>query len=111
MKQVRYESESADTRDIRTLFQEYSQIKGAEVCFVSFGNELEHLEEIYSAPKGSRIVAYDNDYPVGCVALKKVDDTTEFFLKQNMQTKQTYYDFMGENFNRLYTSGNYWNRI
>ena len=33
---------------VRELFLEYSKIKGAESCFVSFGNELDHLESFYS---------------------------------------------------------------
>ena len=36
--------ENADTKIIKDLFVEYSHIKGAESCFVSFDKELNDLE-------------------------------------------------------------------
>ena len=59
---------------IRELFLEYSKIKGAESCFISFGNELEHLESYYSG--GTLLVGCENGTPVGCIAIKKVDEKT-----------------------------------
>ena len=47
---------------IRELFLEYSKIKGAESCFVSFGNELDHLESFYSG--GALLVGYENGTPM-----------------------------------------------
>jgi hypothetical protein len=38
---------SADYTVIKNLFTEYSQIKGAEGCFVSFDRELVDLEGFY----------------------------------------------------------------
>ena len=35
--------------EARELFTEYSKLKGAEVCFVSFEHELKTLEEVYSS--------------------------------------------------------------
>ena len=49
-------SESNEFGIIRELFLEYSKIKGAESCFVSFGNELDHLESFYSG--GALLVGY-----------------------------------------------------
>ena len=59
---------------VRELFLEYSKIKGAESCFVSFGNELDHLESFYSG--GAVLVGCENGTPVGCIAIKKVDEKT-----------------------------------
>ena len=59
---------------IRELFLEYSKIKGAESCFVSFGNELDHLESFYSG--GALLVGYENGSTVGCIAIRKVDEKT-----------------------------------
>ena len=59
---------------IRDLFLEYSKIKGAESCFVSFGNELDHLRSFYSG--GALLVGYENHTPVGCIAIRKVDEKT-----------------------------------
>ena len=40
--------EHSDTEIIKGLFVEYSHIKGAESCFVSFDKELNDLEGYYS---------------------------------------------------------------
>ena len=59
---------------IRELFLEYSKIKGAESCFVSLENELENLESFYAG--GALLVGCENGTPVGCIAIRKVDEKT-----------------------------------
>ena len=66
--------ESSDTKTIKELFVEYSHIKGAESCFVSFDKELNDLEGYYSG--GAILVGYEEDTPVACVAVRKISDTT-----------------------------------
>lgn len=56
---------------IKNLFTEYSQIKGAEGCFVSFDKELADLEGFYKG--GAILVGYEDSKPIGCIAIKKVD--------------------------------------
>ena len=58
--------------EARELFVEYSKLKGAEVCFVSFENELKHLEEVYSS--GVILIAKEDDELIGCIAVKKIAD-------------------------------------
>ncbi len=58
--------------EARELFMEYSKLKGAEVCFVSFENELKNLEEVYSS--GVILLAKENDKLIGCIAVKKIED-------------------------------------
>ena len=74
---------------IRELFLEYSKIKGAESCFVSFRNELDHLESFYSG--GALLVGYENGTPVGCIAIRKVDENTceakRLFIKPEYRGK------------------------
>ena len=74
---------------IRELFLEYSKIKGAESCFVSFGNELDHLESFYSG--GALLVGCENGTPVGCIAIRKVDENTceakRLFIKPEYRGK------------------------
>ena len=74
---------------VRDLFLEYSKIKGAESCFVSFGNELDHLESFYSG--GALLVGCENDTPVGCIAIRKVDEKTceakRLFIKPEYRGK------------------------
>lgn len=67
-------NECSDTDIIKELFIEYSHIKGAESCFVSFDKELDDLRGFYS--EGSLLVGYEGDKPVACIAVKKIDDKT-----------------------------------
>ncbi|MBO6128773.1 MAG: GNAT family N-acetyltransferase [Pseudobutyrivibrio sp.] len=65
---------SEDYSTIKDLFVEYSGIKGAEGCFVSFDKELADLKNFYSG--GAILLGYEDDAPFGCIAIKKVDDNT-----------------------------------
>ena len=65
---------SEDYSTIKELFIEYSQIKGAEGCFISFDKELADLKIFYSG--GAILVGYEEEEPFGCIAIKKVDDDT-----------------------------------
>ena len=47
---------------VKELFVEYSHIKGAESCFVSFDKELNDLLGFYSG--GAIIVGYEEDKPI-----------------------------------------------
>ena len=78
-----------DTEVIKELFKEYSQIKGAESCFVSFDKELADLEAFYSG--GALLAGYENEKPVACIAVKKIDDMTceakRLFIKPEYRGK------------------------
>jgi len=58
----------------RTLFEEYSDATGVDLCFQNFGQELATLPGDYAPPSGRLILAYDGEEAAGCVALRKVDD-------------------------------------
>ena len=74
----------------RKDLMEYYNINMSKRDITMKGKKL--LLELYEQlPKDGRI-SYDSDNMI--LLRKKVDDTTEFFLKQNLQTKQTYYDFL-----------------
>ena len=64
--------DSNDTEVVKALFKDYSQIKGAESCFVSFDKELADLEGFYSG--GALLVGYEDNAPVACIAIKKIDE-------------------------------------
>ena len=78
-----------DTEVVKELFKEYSQIKGAESCFVSFDKELADLEAFYSG--GALLAGYENEKPVACIAVKKIDDLTceakRLFIKPEYRGK------------------------
>ncbi len=81
--------ESSDTKTIKELFVEYSHIKGAESCFVSFDKELNDLAGYYSG--GAILVGFEDDKPVACVAIRKISDETcegkRLFIKPEYRGK------------------------
>lgn len=64
--------ECNDTEVVKNLFKEYSQIKGAESCFVSFDKELADLNTFYKG--GVLLVGYEDEKPIACIAVKMIDD-------------------------------------
>ena len=60
--------------EARTLFKEYADATGVDLCFQNFGQELASLPGDYAPPAGRLILAYDGEEAAGCVALRKVDD-------------------------------------
>jgi GNAT superfamily N-acetyltransferase len=81
--------ECSETETIKNLFVEYSHIKGAESCFVSFDKELNDLAGYYSG--GAILVGYEEDKPVACVAVRKISDETcegkRLFIKSEYRGK------------------------
>ena len=81
--------ECLDTEIIKELFVEYSHIEGAESCFISFDKELNDLEGFYKG--GVLLVGYEDEAPVSCIAVKKIDiDTCEakrLFIKPESRGK------------------------
>jgi GNAT superfamily N-acetyltransferase len=81
--------EWSDAETVRELFVEYSHIKGAEGCFVSFDKELNDLAGFYAG--GAILVGYEDDKPVACVAIKRMSDTTcegkRLFIKPEYRGK------------------------
>ena len=81
--------ECNDIETVKKLFIEYSQIKGAESCFVSFDKELNNLFGYYSG--GAIMVGYEEDIPVACVAIRKINDMTcegkRLFIKPEYRGK------------------------
>ncbi len=81
--------ECNDTEVVKELFKEYSQIKGAESCFVSFDKELADLQAFYKG--GALLVGREDEIPVACIAIKKIDDVTceakRLFIKPEYRGK------------------------
>ena len=81
--------ECSDLEVIKSLFVEYSHIKGAESCFVTFDKELNDLEGYYSG--GAILIGYEDDKPVACVAIRKISDETcegkRLFIKPEYRGK------------------------
>lgn len=64
--------ECDDYEAAKNLILEYSQIKGAEACFVSLDRELADLAGFYK--DGALLLGYDEGNPVATIAIKKIND-------------------------------------
>ena len=54
------------------LILEYSEIKGAEACFVSLDKELSDLQGFYN--DGALLLGYEDGNPIATIAIKKIND-------------------------------------
>jgi ribosomal protein S18 acetylase RimI-like enzyme len=54
----------------RSLFQEYADSIGVDLCFQGFDKELDELPGKYSPPGGGLFLAFTDGSPMGCVAVR-----------------------------------------
>ena len=78
-----------DNEVIKEIFKEYSQIKGAESCFISFDKELADLDGYYKG--GALLLGSEDGTPVGSIAIRKIDDAIceakRLFIKPEFRGK------------------------
>lgn len=60
----------------RTLFEEYAAALDFALDFQGFDHELDSLRDHYGAPDGCLLLATEGDEFVGCVALRRIGDST-----------------------------------
>lgn len=64
----------ADIAAIKTLFLEYAESLGFSLCFQGFDDELATLPGRYAPPTGRLWLALHDGEPVGCVAIRALDE-------------------------------------
>ena len=67
---------SEEINAVRVLFQKYHKFLNADLCFQSFEEELNGLPGKYIHPDGDLLIGLIDKRIVGCVAVRKLDETT-----------------------------------
>ena len=68
-----FEVKDCDDYEVaKKLIREYSQIKGAESCFVTLEKELADLGAFYQG--GAFLIGYENGQPVATIAIRRIDE-------------------------------------
>ena len=82
--------------DVKMLFQKYFHYLGEDLSFQDYQQELMNLPGKYASPKGRLYVAYVDDKPAGCIALRPIFD-------DDCEIKRLYVDetFRGHGLGRL----------
>jgi ribosomal protein S18 acetylase RimI-like enzyme len=57
-----------DIESVRSLFREYAEFMGFELCFEGFDKEMENLPGAYAPPGGELLLCRVGGEPAGCVA-------------------------------------------
>ena len=72
--EIRIAEETAAFAVARALFEEYWMSFGFAPCFQNFGEEVAGLPGRYAMPDGRLAVAWVEDEPAACVALRRLDE-------------------------------------
>ena len=60
----------------RILFKEYAHALGVDLSFQDFETELETMHVQYNKPDGGLLLAYINETPIACAAVRRSDEGT-----------------------------------
>ena len=69
---------NAELETVIDLIKAYAVELDEDICFQGFEKELADPLQKYGPPKGSLLLAYWNEEPVGCVALQQLPDEDGF---------------------------------
>jgi len=72
--EIRRAETSADIAQVKALWTEYWEMLGLPLSFQNFGEQLEGLPGEFAPPKGLLLLAYDEGFPAGTVAVRPIDE-------------------------------------
>jgi GNAT superfamily N-acetyltransferase len=88
MIRIRKVETEDDIEIARYLLLEYGRLRSFDIALGDYDKELAELPGEYSLPQGCFLIAFYNDDPVGCVALRKIDD--DFCEMKRLYVKTKY---------------------
>lgn len=94
------DTQGADIESCRSLFREYAQGLGVDLCFQSFDQELAELPGAYAPPRGALAIAMVGKKAAGCCALRPID-TSDYANACEMKRLYVRPDFRGTGVGRL----------
>lgn len=71
---LRFAASTEEIETARALFREYEKSLGISLCFQNFAEEVASLPGEYAPPGGQLLLAFVEDWPAGCVALRKIGE-------------------------------------
>lgn len=74
MFEIRSIESGDDMAAARGLFREYEEWLDMDLCFQSFEEELATLPGKYAPPDGRLYLAFVDEKPAGCIAVRKLED-------------------------------------
>jgi len=74
MTVIAHAIEPADVETARTLFLEYAESLGVDLCFQGFERELAELPGDYAPPLGRLLLARAENGVAGCIALRPLEE-------------------------------------
>jgi ribosomal protein S18 acetylase RimI-like enzyme len=77
--------------DGRNLFQQYAESLDVDLGFQDFPTELKTIDKQYKKPKGTLLLAYKNNTPVGCVGIREFDKDAAELKRMYVQTEYRKY--------------------
>ena len=73
------------------LFKEYAEAINIDLQFQHFAEELINLKKMYGHPDGGIILCKENETPIGCVAIRRIDsniaELKRMFIQPAFQNK------------------------
>ncbi len=71
-----------DWRTARAMIEEYAASLGVDLCFQGFAEEMEHIADEYSPPRGALLLAKEGEAILGCVGLRPFGDAGDCEMKR-----------------------------
>lgn len=72
--EIRHATSASDIEIVHRLFEDYAQWIQIDLSFQNFGEELKQLPGEYAPPTGVLLVAFADEAPAGCIAVRRLDE-------------------------------------